>query len=518
MDVQLPNGRILRGVPEGTTKEQIAAKLGMSVEELSAKPKAEALPMPVQSPPEQKSFIGDVTKAAVKAGNEIMKADTRSAPRFGLRVAGSGTRFLGDVTAAGLSALTPDFIGEPLQQAASAGLNAIGQLPTFGGGTLANDLGKEWGSFQQANPEMAQDVKDIATVGVAILPLPKMGGQVVQGAKTVKQTGKNLVNVAKLSADDLAKQAGVAYKRARQVGGTIKPNVVDDFIDNARKSVTPQTAAGKIVAGSDDAVTKIMDRLEGLRGKPIDLDEFQEVDELLGDYIDSYVKPTGGVDKTGRKILLIQDELRAKIENATPNDIIGSKEGFDALKEGRALWSRQAKLRDIEKIILRAESMDNPSTGIRTGFRTLISNPKRMRGYSTAEKEAIKAAAKSGKVEVLKDLLRPVTSRLAPIVGLGTGNVGAAAALNLTGMAAREGVDALKMMEAERIAQLVARGGKAVKPSLVTQAANIGLGSLANTAGLAGRGIQGLEAIRAPQAGLVNLLDQEEKPKSVVFR
>jgi len=55
MDVNLPDGRVLKGVPEGTTKAEIAQKLGVTVEELSQHKQSQPESANMQSVP-QKQF------------------------------------------------------------------------------------------------------------------------------------------------------------------------------------------------------------------------------------------------------------------------------------------------------------------------------------------------------------------------------------------------------------------------------------------------------------------------------
>lgn len=273
-----------------------------------------------------------------------------------------------------------------------------------------------------------------------------LAGGIGAGAIGAKPTAK------RLNSEDIRKQASNAYQKADSTGGMLTDTFTNKFLDEADK-VTPQTMAGKIVAG-DDAVTKIVTRIKDLKDKPLSLAEAQEIDEYLGDAIDGMTE-LGRVNKQGKKLLDVQSSFRNLIENADPSDIVGGKEGFDALKEGRKLWSKSVKLRDIERIIDRAALMDNPATGIKSGFRTLLNNPNRVKGFSKEEQEAIRKAAETG---LVGDTLRAFGSRLIPIVttASGAGGVGGAAAAMAGSTATRNAATALQLKRANALADLVA--------------------------------------------------------------
>lgn len=255
------------------------------------------------------------------------------------------------------------------------------------------------------------------------------------------------------TAEQVAKTSGDAYKLAEKSGGVLLNRVTNRFVSQAQK-VLPQTAAGKIVAGKDTPSAQVIERIKGLKGRELTLREAQEVDELLGDAIDGFVE-NGVLKKEGRKLLQVQDALRKTIEEAPPIDIRGGKKGFEALKTARKEWARSAKLRDVEKIITRAEMMQNPAQALKTGFRTLYNNPTRMRGYSAAEKAAIRKAATSGN---FADALSTFGSRLTQVIGLGTGNPGVALAATAGSTLARKGAEGLQLRRAKELSDLIALG------------------------------------------------------------
>ncbi len=206
-----------------------------------------------------------------------------------------------------------------------------------------------------------------------------------------------------------AKQVASAYyARAEQVGGNLTPEFTNRFLDEA-EALTPQTRAGKLVSG-EGPTTSLIDRIQDLRDNPLSLREAQEIDEGLGNLIDGEYG-VKGLSKEGHNLSQLQTTFRNMIEDAGPGEIEGGTEGFDALVSARKAWAQAMKMDDLERIQARAELQEVPSTGIRTGLRTLLSNKSRIRGYSPEEIAALRQAADRG---VLGTALHVFGSRLIP--------------------------------------------------------------------------------------------------------
>lgn len=306
----------------------------------------------------------------------------------------------------------------------------------FGAGTADGDLAERGKEALKAAP--------IGAVGGAIAPA-------VTSFFGRKQVVPN--------SEELRKQASRLFETARQKGGVLTSKFTDDFLDEVNK-LKPQTEIGRLVGGEDE-FSKVVDNLSNIRGEKITLEAAQELDEVIGDAIDSFVTPQGKVTKQGKKLIDVQSTLRNMIDDAGEELIEGGKEGFETLKEAKKVWATSRKLADVERIIQRAELMDNPAQGIKSGFRTLLNNPKRLRGFSKAEQEAIKNAAESG---VVTDLLRTAGSRLVPIIaGTTSGGLGTTATATAASLASRGAATRVQLGKAKTLADLIAAGGEAVE-------------------------------------------------------
>lgn len=316
------------------------------------------------------------------------------------------------------------------------------KAPYFGEMTREG-IDKATGDYLKPRNTTEKVADFVDEIGFAAMT-PKALSDVVKTATT---------KVKQLSVDDLKKAANAAYTRAKEMGGTLKPTFTDDFVNKSKGSLLSGDEVVDAMKANKPLAEAVKD-LELLKGQPMTLERAQAVDETLSNMIDSTVQANGSVNKVGKKLLDVQNTLRSMMDDVSDDMISGGIEGIKALKEGRDLWSRQARLSDIRRIITRADMTDNPATAIKTGFRTLYSNPKRMRGFTEAEKKAIEKAARSG---VAGDILRTFGSRLIPIgTTLTGGGLGGTAAAQAGTMASRNAATALQVKRAEKVADMIA--------------------------------------------------------------
>lgn len=304
--------------------------------------------------------------------------------------------------------------------------------------------------------EMALPIAGVTKAGKVTDPTANLIKKAYTAATKPKQ--------ATATAADLAAQSSAKYTQAKNLGASITPVLTDNLLNHIEGQKF-KPIAGKVLTSEESAFNKSIDEFKDLRGQPLSLEDAQRIDEALGNKIDGMLD-NGRVTKDARKVIDIQDKFRDMIKNAGPSEIVGSKAGLQALNEGRNLWSRSARMRDVEKIISRAEMMDNPVTGIKTGFRTLASNQKRLRGFTKQERALINKAAKTG---IVTDALRVTGSRLGPIAagaaGYATGGpIGAVAAglvdYGLSSLA-RGAANKIQMGKANKVRSAIANGPQA---------------------------------------------------------
>ncbi len=290
-------------------------------------------------------------------------------------------------------------------------------------------------------------------------------------AKLIKdESGLPTIDDVKFSAQDIKDKASMLYKQAEDVGGILKPEVTAKFVSSIEE-MQPQTNIGRDFLG-DSQSSNAIGILKKYESKPMTLREAEELDQILGDKIDDFFID-GRLKAEGKKLLDIQSKLRQSIDSAIDNPeksfIGGVSEGFETVKEARKLWSANARMRDIERMVQKAElSNGNSTQALRTSFKNLLTNPTKIRGYSDEERKLIKKVAEGGPVS---DLLGVMGSKLNAIIAGGAGaGPGATAATYAAGAAARGARDAIQFGKAQNVSDEIARAamGAEAAPSLVS--------------------------------------------------
>ena len=307
----------------------------------------------------------------------------------------------------------------------------------------------------------AGNIATYAAGGAVVGPIAQgiaRGAQKFLGPKAAKQIADS--ESFKAKASDL-------YKEAEQLGGVLSPQFTDDFLAKAQ-GLSKQTTAGQLTVGQDE-LSSLLTRWDSLRGKPISLQAAKEIDEGLSEIAEKYFKE-GRITAEGRKIIEVQGAFRDAIESAVPSQVVGGKEGFLALRQARKAWQQAMKINDIERILARAEFTDQPANSIKNGFRTLLNNPKRLRGYS---KEEIKLMREAASTNVQLDTLRTIGSRLLGIGTTVTGNMPAAIAAQVAGRAARTAGENVRIAKAQKVIQEIAEPGTLASHRVPTKPVNI---------------------------------------------
>jgi hypothetical protein len=217
------------------------------------------------------------------------------------------------------------------------------------------------------------------------------------------------------SAAAVKKIASDSYTRADQLGGEILPTAVDRYLDRLRK-IPEQQEGGRIYAGKDP-VTDLIREGEQLRGKPLNLQAFQEMDEALGRRITDEWSVTG-LSSVGERLMRVQRELRDTVANLGADDLAKGSAGFDALKTGRGAWAQYTKMRDLERMQAKANMMENPTTSFKVMVRNMLNDPDKIRGWSMEERMALKDAGDRGR---LGNALHAFGGRLGKYAAAGIG-------------------------------------------------------------------------------------------------
>lgn len=316
---------------------------------------------------------------------------------------------------------------------------------TYGGLSGAGE-GDAFQSGQQSAATRLENAKSGGEIGALV------GG----GLGAVSGVAQKIAAPGLRAAKDVKLDSQDAYELAAQKGGVLdNPNPIFDHMQGK----DPVTAT-EIAAARTDPVRKFLSDFADVRKSPLTLSDAQILDEELSNRI-SKEYGLKGLSKDGYKLLEAQDKFRAMLDATPPESVGGGAEGYQAWKQAQALWSQQAKMNDIERIIANGKLMDNPATSIRSGFRTLAKNPTRFNRYNAQEKALIIKASKAG---LTQEALRAIGSRLLGIAATGGGFVGGgipgAIAGNLAatavGATARKASGAIQAARGQRVIDAIA--------------------------------------------------------------
>lgn len=478
MDVQLPDGRILTGIPEGTTRAQIEAKIGRVAQPEQSKQ------------PEQKFSLGNIAGRTLRAGvtglatPATMIADPLAATLnyvTGQNGALPSERLQQAMTDLGIA--SPQTPGQRIADSAATALAGAGSMIGVGR------------AISQQAPNAAMRVVPSAreAIGRALASAPMtQGGAAVGSAAAggaareagmgpIAEVAANLAGgtiggrVAgrldklqpvrpprAMTAEDLRRQSQASYENARQSGAIINDSAVNQFIDNEAAGLGVKTPAGRVIAGGQDPYSVVYGRLTQLRDRPLSIDEVDDIDKVLTRQVDNFTE-NGRIRGEGLPILQLRNQFRQFVSNLTPDQVAGGQEGFDALKNARADWARSMRLGEVERIMDRKDLYAQDSTAIANGFRALYQNRDKMAGFSPEERSAVRRAA--SQTGPIMDAIKPLSSRLmSMLTGAAGGPAGYVAGLGISN-ASRGIADTLQMRRAQAVADIIANG----RPMQVSQ-------------------------------------------------
>ncbi len=219
---------------------------------------------------------------------------------------------------------------------------------------------------------------------------------------------------------DVKELANQAYRKSEELGGAFDASVTNKMLDDMVSAV-PTDEFDKALGGA-----KVSDFVQGisdtLRDQPITLERADKINKRINRLMNEapYFQ-NNRITEDGKDLLRIKEIVENTIDEAPNTSIIGAetRESIDALKEGRKLWGKSRRLGEVEGLIRKAMTKEQPAKSLMTAFTNLLENPKKIKGFTTEEKKAIKIASQSG---ALNDVVRLFGSRLVPII---TGSTGA---------------------------------------------------------------------------------------------
>lgn len=190
-----------------------------------------------------------------------------------------------------------------------------------------------------------------------------------------------------------------AYKASEDAGVIVTPKSFEEFATNL-----PGELKGYHPAVTDGAA-KIVKMLQGEAATgPLTL---ERIDALRSVASGASINPTN--PNEARLAGHIVDKLDDFIDGLTPDKLIGGNadDAIPALREARALWKTQAKLKTISDIVDTGENL-NDTNWVKGRFRAIVKNPKAFNRYTAEEKKLIAEVARTG---VMGKIIRMIPLR-----------------------------------------------------------------------------------------------------------
>lgn len=316
-------------------------------------------------------------------------------------------------------------------------------------------LGKVSPTTQDVLHQTAGVANDLAT----IVPVGKAAGDAAEALSASRAAEPKAPEIP--SKQELNDQAKAAYQKAEQAGVVVKPESFQGLQQNIVDSLTKEGADPTLHPATTAAVKRIV-TAEGPQS-------LQDVEILR-----RVAKAAEGAQSADDRRLAGQvvDHIDNFMEGLKPQDVTAgnAEEGPQALAQARNLWSRKRKADELDDLMERATlsapqfSGSGLENAVRTQFRQLAMNKRRMRTFTPEEQAAIKRVATGGPIGNglrMVGKFAPtgiVSSALSGGAGLAVGGPAGAVALPVAGFAARRAATALTLRNAAKAGELVRRG------------------------------------------------------------
>lgn len=287
--------------------------------------------------------------------------------------------------------------------------------------------------------------------------------------------------------DVLRNQSTALYRQADARGIMVHP----DYVANKLGDLENEINKFGISKTLHPTATGVLNEWTKRIGKNLSLRDL----EIMRREADTVAKLPKDEGVIGSKMKEAVDSL---INGMTEKDVTaGNPEGIGGiLKRARAIWQRQAKMDQIDEIFTKAETQASGfENGVRIGFRQILQNKAKRRGFTPDELAAMKTVVNGGPVQAALRLFGhfgPGTQgsnrALGSAMGISLGAAGGShfggpegaaigsmmvpAAAHMAGRAAARNT----ATNAEFVRALAARGG--LNPTLNPLAARLGQGFL----------------------------------------
>ena len=424
-DVKMPDGTVIRGVPDGTTQEDLLERYSAS-QQLAAQAQPVQVPQKRSIPDELARQVGLTGRAAYEAftspATAVLEAG-RTAYNLGAQALGSESRLPSFYTEQS-KALTAAGVPEPastLERAVNLGTQsmvstaaAAKALPKVA--AFADDLVRQIpasgiaGLVSQPVAEIVKDITGSDLAAIIASTATGAGGAAATGKaiSAAQQAKTPLYTMA-----EVKQRASRAYNVMDESGVVLKPESTTKMITDVRQSLAdarmiPNSDAAKTINNTLDDITNMVNK-EGV--------SFTTLEKMREKVNDLKMSSDGNIKRLGGVAISKIDDF---ISNLNGRDLIAGKEGIDkAVKNviaARKDWrnASRASILDDALNVAEARALDpkaSESELIRRGFINIVADKNKMKAFTENEQNLIKSVAKGGSLDPLLSVL----SRFSPL-------------------------------------------------------------------------------------------------------
>ena len=354
----------------------------------------------------------------------------------------------------------------------AGGIGVGAALPVAGGGALARGaasmaegagLGALAGAGAAEEGERLEGAQQGALVGAAF------GAAAPFISSAFGGVSRAFNRTVAPSLDQLRRAAQGFYQQADDIGLTVSQsslvNAADDIVKGLREAGYSPRLHPKITGAVREIASAAETGPQSLR----QLDILRRIAQSAGRSVEPDERRLGGI---------LVDKIDDYLLNVGPQDVVAGNpaQATAALRQARRLWSRLKKGEEIEDLFARAEitapnfSGSGRENALRTEFRALAKNAKKMRVYTPAEQAAIRRVAKGGPVTNSLRMLGKfaptgvVSTALSGGTGAVIGGPIGAVGLPAAGFAARQAATLGTTRAARQASEMVRSGGLAQMP------------------------------------------------------
>jgi hypothetical protein len=269
--------------------------------------------------------------------------------------------------------------------------------------------------------------------------------------------------------DAVTRRSDSLYKAAKSSGVTLNPATSARLADEIKVALDGAAFHPRI----HPKVAAAFDEVVGEAGNPLDLQRVDHLRRIAG----AAAKSNEADERRVASAMI--DKMDDFADALTPADVSGSNpaSAVGYLKEARRLWSIKRKDEMIADALERAErraastgSGGNVDNAIRQNIRSILDNPKKVRGFSKEERALMERIVRGGAGQNTLRLigkLSPQGNGLMAALGLGATVANPVmAAAPAAGLMAKSIADRITPANVARLSGVVRSGGRTPTPQL----------------------------------------------------